>query len=75
MSEPIDSDNFSQPSTNQNIMIEQQFEEYRDDSRESKLRQYHLLLQGIEMERRLGENNMKTKTIANNNTSLVLRFE
>lgn len=39
------------------------------------LRQYHLLLQTIEMERRLGENDMKTTIIENNNVTLILRFE
>lgn len=34
--------------------IEPQFEDYTDSSRISKLKQYNLLLQNIEMERRLG---------------------
>lgn len=40
------------PSTNQTV--EPQSEDYADNSPESKLKQYNLLLQIIEMERRLG---------------------
>lgn len=44
----------SLPSTKHTI--EPQFEDYSDNSRKSKLKQYNLLLQNIEMERRLGNN-------------------
>lgn len=68
-------DNSSKTCANQIIINEPQFEEYGDNSRESMLKQYHLLLQSIEMERRLGENNIKTTIIVNNNATLILRFE
>lgn len=74
-SKSIGIDNSSKTCTNQIIISEPQFEEYGDNSRESMLRQYHLLLQIIEIERRLGENDMKTTIIENINATLILRFE
>lgn len=71
----IDIDNSTKTYPNQIIISEPQFEEYGEKSRESMLKQYHLLLQSIEMERRLGEYDMKTTIIENINATLILRFE